>query len=35
MKKAAMAEAAEQRMADRGWLPPVLRMPDPVALAAE
>ena len=30
-----MADAAEQRMADRGWLPTVLRMPKPVALAAE
>lgn len=27
MKKAAMADIAEQRMADRGWLPAVLRIP--------
>jgi ParB family chromosome partitioning protein len=35
MKKLAMADAAEQRMADRGWLPPVLRLAEPSALAAE
>ena len=35
MKKLAMAEAAEQRMTDRGWLPEVLRLPEPVAIAAE
>jgi ParB family chromosome partitioning protein len=37
MKKAAMAEAAEQRLKDRRWLPPVLRTqaPQPLAEAAE
>lgn len=29
MKKQQMAEAAEQRLADRGWLPEVLRRPAP------
>jgi ParB family chromosome partitioning protein len=35
MKKLAMAEAAEHRLQGRDWLPPVLRAPQPVALAAE
>jgi ParB family chromosome partitioning protein len=37
MKKHAMAEAAEQRLKDRRWLPPVLRTPaaQPLAEAAE
>ena len=35
MKKAAMAEAAEQRLKDRRWLPPVLRTPPVLAMAAE
>jgi ParB family chromosome partitioning protein len=35
LKKAAMADAAEQRIADRGWLPQVLRLPEPVSPAAE
>jgi ParB family transcriptional regulator, chromosome partitioning protein len=35
MKKQAMAEAAEQRLKDRRWLPPVLRTPPVVAMAAE
>jgi ParB family transcriptional regulator, chromosome partitioning protein len=35
MKKQAMAEAAEQRLKDRRWLPPVLRTPAVVAMAAE
>lgn len=35
LKKQAMAEAAEQRLKDRRWLPPVLRTPVPLALAAE
>jgi ParB family chromosome partitioning protein len=38
MKKQAMAEAAEQRLKNRRWLPPVLRVPAaavPVAIAAE
>jgi ParB family transcriptional regulator, chromosome partitioning protein len=35
MKKQAMAEAAEQRLKDRRWLPPVLRTPTALAMAAE
>jgi ParB family chromosome partitioning protein len=35
MKKAAMADAAEQRLKDRRWLPPVLRTPPALAVAAE
>jgi ParB family transcriptional regulator, chromosome partitioning protein len=35
MKKLAMAEAAEHRLQGRDWLPPVLRAPQPVPLAAE
>jgi ParB family chromosome partitioning protein len=35
MKKQAMAEAAEQRLKDRRWLPPVLRTPAALAIAAE
>jgi ParB family chromosome partitioning protein len=35
MKKHAMAEAAEQRLKDRRWLPPVLRTPHALAMAAE
>ncbi|MEA2991534.1 MAG: ParB family transcriptional regulator, chromosome partitioning protein [Alphaproteobacteria bacterium] len=35
MKKQAMAEAAEQRLKDRRWLPPVLRTPAVLAMAAE
>jgi ParB family chromosome partitioning protein len=35
MKKLAMAEAAEHRLQGHDWLPPVLRAPQPVALAAE
>jgi ParB family chromosome partitioning protein len=35
MKKQAMAEAAEQRLKDRRWLPPVLRTPTALAIAAE
>jgi ParB family chromosome partitioning protein len=35
MKKQPMAEAAEQRLKDRRWLPPVLRTPAVVAMAAE
>ena len=35
LKKLAMAEAAERRLQGRDWLPPVLRAPQPVALAAE
>ncbi|MHB8267441.1 ParB/RepB/Spo0J family partition protein [Bradyrhizobium sp.] len=37
LKKQAMAEAAEQRLKDRRWLPPVLRVPvaQPLAEAAE
>lgn len=35
MKKSAMAEAAEQRLKDRRWLPPVLRTPPALAMAAE
>lgn len=35
MKKSAMAEAAEQRLKDRRWLPPVLRTPPVLAMAAE
>jgi ParB family transcriptional regulator, chromosome partitioning protein len=29
MKKAAMAQAAEERLAGTGWLPPILRTPKP------
>jgi ParB family chromosome partitioning protein len=35
LKKQAMAEAAEQRLKDRRWLPPVLRTPAALAIAAE
>jgi ParB family chromosome partitioning protein len=35
MKKHAMAEAAEQRLKDRRWLPPVLRVSAPLAITAE
>ncbi|MBB5048539.1 ParB family chromosome partitioning protein [Rhodopseudomonas rhenobacensis] len=40
MKKQAMAEQAEKRLQGRGWLPPILRMPEPetsepMAMAAE
>lgn len=36
MNKGAMAEAAEQRLANSGWLPPILRAPEPpLAIAAE
>jgi ParB family chromosome partitioning protein len=35
LKKQAMAEAAEQRLKDKRWLPPVLRVPTPLAIAAE
>jgi ParB family chromosome partitioning protein len=35
LKKHAMAEAAEQRLKDRRWLPPVLRTPPVLAMAAE
>jgi ParB family chromosome partitioning protein len=35
MKKQAMAEAAERRLKDRRWLPPVLRTPAVLAMAAE
>jgi ParB family chromosome partitioning protein len=35
LKKLAMAEAAEHRLQGRDWLPPVLRAPQPLALAAE
>lgn len=35
LKKQAMAEAAEQRLSGKGWVPPVLRIPSaPVAQAA-
>jgi ParB family chromosome partitioning protein len=34
LKKAAMAESAERRIDGKGWLPPVLRTPQPVSLAA-
>ena len=38
MKKAAMADGAEQRLKGRNWLPPILRIPTsvtPLAVAAE
>jgi ParB family chromosome partitioning protein len=35
LKKQAMAEAAEQRLKDKRWLPPVLRTRVPLAIAAE
>ena len=35
LKKQAMAEAAASRMRDRNWLPPILRTPMPLSLAAE
>jgi ParB family chromosome partitioning protein len=35
LKKQAMADAAEQRLKDRRWLPPVLRTPPVLAMAAE
>jgi ParB family chromosome partitioning protein len=35
LKKQAMAQAAEQRLKDRRWLPPVLRTPPVLAVAAE
>lgn len=35
MKKLAMADAAEQRLADRGWLPEVLRRPAPETVPEE
>ena len=33
MKKGAMAEASQTRMAGRGWLPAILRRQEPVPLA--
>ncbi|SEG16924.1 ParB/RepB/Spo0J family partition protein [Bosea lathyri] len=35
MKKQAMAEAAEQLLAGTGWLPVLMRTPEPAGLAAE
>ncbi len=35
MKKQAMAEAAEQILAGTGWLPALMRTPEPAGLAAE
>ncbi|OSI73808.1 hypothetical protein BSZ21_06360 [Bradyrhizobium canariense] len=34
LKKPAMAEAAERLLADKGWLPTVLRLPQAVSTAA-
>ena len=35
LKKGAMAEAAETRIAGKGWLPVLLRTGTPMAMAAE
>lgn len=35
LKKGALAEAAEQRLQDRGWLPPLLRTPEATSVITE